>query len=48
MDARLHVEADANAIGLAYHVHNCAGVAVKADALVQHVVKNACQKSGLV
>ena len=44
MDAKLHVEADARTIGLAYHVQNCAAVAVKADASVQHVNKRACQK----
>ena len=47
MDARLYVEADASAIGLAYPVQNCAAVAVKADASVKHVkkYKSACRKS---
>ena len=32
MDVRLHVEADASAIGFAYPVQNCAAVTVKTDA----------------
>ena len=43
VDARLHEGTDASAIGLAYHVLNCAAVTLKADASVENANKFTCR-----